>query len=401
MTLLKQVKYRRLLWILLAAPFFKPALFDVMEELTFLETLFDLWRLAATCCICIVYLYAMVRRKLRPSPVLLALGAYLLFIGLSTVLNAHNYWTVINHIITIGCFCMLLEVSLQDGPDMTLDMLYYPLTALILSNFILLCIYPLGIALGGTYGYSYNLMGIDNFLPPVLLPYICLAALRSTMLYGDLDWSFYVMLGVVTLSLLFIWCATGLMGLAVVLLFLLFFYKRRGQILFNGLMPLLMHAGMFFGIVLLRLQNLFAFLIEGVLHKGLSFTGRTDIWDEALRNIVRQPLLGYGLAQSGKVYRLSKHKYYHAHNIFLEILMEGGILALISYVVALGISCNRLFVWRKHTEACILAAGLLSCAVMTSMEPFLDNNGLLIYGLMILSYHVDKFILPEFDPISA
>ena len=81
--------------------------------------------------------------------------------------------------------------------------------------------------------------------------------------------------------------------------------------------------------------------------------------------------------------------------------MEGGILALISYVLALGISCNRLFVWRKHTEACILAAGLLSCAVMTSMEPFLDNNGLLIYGLLILSYHVDKFILPELDSFSA
>ena len=91
MTLLKQVKYRRLLWILLAAPFFKPALFDVMEALTLLETLFDLWRLAATGCICIVYLYALIRKKLRPSPVLLALGAYLFFVGLSPVLGAHNY----------------------------------------------------------------------------------------------------------------------------------------------------------------------------------------------------------------------------------------------------------------------------------------------------------------------
>jgi O-antigen ligase len=149
---------------------------------------------------------------------------------------------------------------------------------------------------------------------------------------------------------------------------------------------------MFFSIVVLRLQNIFSFFIEGVLHKGLSFTGRTDIWDKAIAMILESPFLGYGIAQSGKVYRLSKHKYYHAHNAFLEVMVEGGVFALIAFLLMLERAGRQLLIYRRHPYACLLAAGLMSAAVMTTMEPFLDSNGLLIYALVFFSYHVGSLI---------
>ena len=188
--------------ILLATPFFKPALFGVLEGTELLEKCFDLWRMAAAGVIVLLYLYEMIRQRRKPSAVLIWLCAYLCFVGLSTVLHGSNYWAVLNHMVTIAAFCMLLELSLRRGPMVALDMLFYPLTVLILANFLLECMYPGGVCTGGTYNYSYNLLGIDNLLAPLLIPYMFLTALRSTIRHGDLDWVSYCMLGVSALSLL-------------------------------------------------------------------------------------------------------------------------------------------------------------------------------------------------------
>ena len=383
---------KRLFWIVLTIPYFKPALLGVLEGTELLETAFDLWRMAAVGVVVLLYLCEMIRQRRRPSGVLLWLCGYLAFVTLSTVLHGKNYWAILNHVVTIVSFCMLLELSLRRSPMVAMDMLFYPLTVLILANFLLECVYPGGVCTGGTYNYSYNLLGIDNLLAPLLIPYMFLTALRSTMLHGDLDWVSYCMLGVSALSLLLVWSATGLMGLAVALVFLLFFYQRRWQTLFNGATAMLSGVSLFFAVVLYRLQDVFAFLIEGVLHKGLSFTGRTEIWDTAIDNILRSPALGYGLAQSGKVYRLRKHKYYHAHNVFLEVLMEGGFCALLCFLMMLASAVKQLMIHRKHPYACLISAGLMACGIMTTMEPFLDSNGLLIYALVFLGYHIGTLI---------
>lgn len=383
---------KKAFWILLLIPYFKPPILGVMEETAFLETAFDLWRLASAAVTAGLYLWGLVRRRGKPSGVLLWLGGYLFFVGLSSVLRAENFWPALNHVATIAAFCVLLELSLRDGPEMTMDMLFYPLTVLILSNFVLMCIYPGGITNGGTYNYSYNLMGIDNFLAPIIVPYMFIVALRSTMNCGGLDFTAYAMLVVSGVSILLVWAATGMMGLAVALVFLLFFYQRRFQTLFNGFTAMLAGFGMFFGVVIFRLQNLFAFFIEGVLHKGLSFTGRTEIWDRAVEMFLASPWLGWGYAQYGKVYRLRKGKYYHGHNVFLEILVEGGIAAMVCYLMMFASSVKQLMIHRKHPYACLISGGIMAVMVMTTMEPYHDTSGLLIYGLMVLGYHVGTLI---------
>lgn len=390
----------RWLWILLIIPYLKPGIVGVLPGTEWLETGYDLLRLLSAAVICGLYAWGLFKKRQRPSAVLVLLGVYLGFIFLSTLLHGKNYWAVCNYALTIFTFCMLLELALRDDPDAALSMLVLPMTVLVLINFLLLILFPKGLCTGGSYFYGYNFLGIDNFMAPILIPYMFLVALRSSRKSGDLDLFAYCMIGVSALSLLLIWSATALMGLAVALLFLLFFYQRRRQTLFNFATAQCVSFGMLFGVVLFRLQNVFAFFIEGVLHKGLSFTGRTEIWDTAMFKIVRAPLLGYGLGKQGKVYRLSKGKYYHAHNVFLEVLMEGGALSLLAYLAMLGLAGWKLLKNRKHPFACLISAGLMACALMTSMEPYLDSNGLYIYALIFLGYHIEALIR-DTDPAPA
>ena len=379
-------------WVLLAAPYFKPSILGVLEGTETAETLVNCWRLLSAAVACLLYAWRLLVRRKRPSPVLLLLCGYLFFVSVSTVLNGRNYWFLMNYVVTLVSFFLLVELSLADGPEMVLDMLFYPLTVVMLSNLVLLCIYPAGICRGGTFSYVYHLMGIDNFLAPFLVPYMVITVLRSELLWGRCTLLSWFLVGCAAMNLLLTWSTTGIMGLGVMLLFLLFFYKTRAEVLFNGLTSMLAGFGLFWGIVIFRLQNLFAFFIEGVLHKGLSFTGRTDIWDAAEEAILKQPWLGWGLAQYGKVYRLRKGKYYHAHNALLEVPMEGGICALVCFLLALAVSVGPLLVHRRHPYACLMAAGLMACAVMTSMESYLDSNGIMIYALVLLGWHIAEFI---------
>ena len=81
---------RQWLYYLLIIPYFKPALFDVMEETALLETIFDLWRLAAAVVICVLYLYQAIRFRPRPSSVLILLCVYLGFVAAATLLRQEN-----------------------------------------------------------------------------------------------------------------------------------------------------------------------------------------------------------------------------------------------------------------------------------------------------------------------
>ena len=389
---MRQNPLRQWMYYLLIIPYFKPALFGVMDETAWLERIFDLWRLAAAAVVCVLYLLQMGKNRRRPSSVLMLLCAYLGCVAVATLVRENNLWGLVNYVATIVTFCMLLEVRLREDPAMAVDMLVMPLTVLVLANFVLECVFPWGLVQGGSYSYTYNLLGIDNLLSPILVPYMFLVVLRSSLLHGRVNYFAYLMLAVAAESLLLVWSATGMMGVLVGLIFLLFFYERKGERLFNYLSASLVGAGLFFSIVMFRLQNLFAFFITGVLHKGLSFTGRTDIWDRAVFLIERSPFLGYGIAQTGKVYRLAKHKYYHAHNVFLEVLVEGGLLALIAYLLMLERAGRQLLIYRKHSYACLLSGALMAVMVMTAMEPFLEQNGLLIYALIFLSHSVGSLI---------
>ena len=97
----------------------------------------------------------------------------------------------------------------------------------------------------------------------------------------------------------------------------------------NGLVPLLVGAGAFFAIVIFRMQDRFAFLIEGILGRSITFTDRTYIWDQAMNLLHGNHLLvGYGGSYLANGVNVSGKLFQHAHNEILNIMLLGGLLSL-------------------------------------------------------------------------
>jgi exopolysaccharide production protein ExoQ len=124
----------------------------------------------------------------------------------------------------------------------------------------------------------------------------------------------------------------------------------------------------------------------GVFGRDLSLSGRTQIWAQVARFIARRPLTGYGYdafwrGLTGPSLQIAAAVHFvveHAHNGFLEILLELGALGLALFLLSWIGAFIRLWpLWRRGRIAEI--AFPLAFLVLIFLYS-LDENTLLIYN---------------------
>ena len=108
---------------------------------------------------------------------------------------------------------------------------------------------------------------------------------------------------------------------------------------------------------------LFRFIIVDIMHKDIGITGRSGIWHFAELLILKNPFIGYGtglttITETGKWYEFIK--FYGPHNQFLYILLAGGLVSLIPYLILLSYIFNVLYKNKKQNWGFIFSIGLFS-----------------------------------------
>lgn len=90
-------------------------------------------------------------------------------------------------------------------------------------------------------------------------------------------------------------------------------------------------------IVFLRLQEAFLFIIVNILHRNLSFTGRTYIWNYYINQFLSGSIFNKLFGNFG-ITELTVN----AHNMFLGLLAFTGIIGLVLYFILLYLSAKEL-----------------------------------------------------------
>ena len=127
-----------------------------------------------------------------------------------------------------------------------------------------------------------------------------------------------------------------------------------------------------------------------MLHKDLTFTGRTYIWDYVLKLIEKRKIIGYGLEDSN--FRLSKStiwQSYHAHDQFLEITYKGGIVGLIIYIMILLKSFKKVYSLRMYKISKFISIVIFSYLIMMLTEFYAFDTYMYIF---IFCYNIDCLI---------
>lgn len=147
---------------------------------------------------------------------------------------------------------------------------------------------------------------------------------------------------IIFLSCIISGSSTSIVGMSVIVILNYLPFIKNNTKLFNLRNYFWVSIILFFIIVIFRFQNAFGFIIVDILHKDLTFTNRTFLWDITLEQILKKPFIGYGWENIDV-----RHTMYNsqtvitAHNQILEYLYMGGIISILVYVYIILSTCNK------------------------------------------------------------
>lgn len=356
----------------LLLPYFKPASLQYIAPQ--LENVFNILKIFSLVVGLGLYIY---KRKI--SKTILAIIIYEVVLFACTFINDGDYWSILVNCGSIVSFSMLMELGIKNDCRVVFKSIFFIYFIFVLVNLILIFMYPDGLAHDTYYYNKYNFLAIDNGLSPIFIPVISLSIIYAEFNKKASSLNF-VLLVMISITVIITWSATGVMMWFLMMLYVVFVYRKKLMSVLNIKVLYIAFAVLEIAIVFFRVQEIFAYIIEDILGKSLTFTGRTIIWDSSMGLIRNSPFIGYGVYE-GHGLILYGGKYMYAHNGVLEILLQGGIIALIAYVSVFVISGNILYKYRNNRIAGIISAAIFSMLTGMLMESF--HNSILLYALLI------------------
>lgn len=165
-----------------------------------------------------------------------------------------------------------------------------------------------------------SLLSSVNMTASYIFPALCSSILLmfATTKKNLFAW---VLIAEILSTVLIIWSATSLVGVFLIVMYVLVVYKTkmekwvRSKLLINAVLLL------GFGITFFKIQYLFSFIIVDILHKDLTMTGRTDVWNIGFEGFFSSPIFGCGFSSKT------------IDNGYVQLLYMGGIIGTIAYLI--------------------------------------------------------------------
>lgn len=286
---------------------------------------------------------------------------------------------------TIGLILILNYWLLQNADDV-IKVLMIVFEMLIYTNSVLMLLFPQGL-----YNQSagqtkfYWLFGHQNQTILYVLCAILVAVLYHYCIYSGRLFCVRSLLLILAgiWMIVYAWSATAMMGIAIVF-GMMFLYKIKIHL--GVTTGIAFSFLIFLGIIIFRQQSFFSWLITNVLHRSMTFSGRTGIWDKALDCIKGAVIWGYGYEN----WRMAKSRFGFntPHNRYLYILYQGGIVLFIVFLLMLFLVAKEI----KDAENTLLksvAVGCI-CALLVQMQ-FESYTNILFYVPFILAVNINAF----------
>lgn len=283
-----------------------------------------------------------------------------------------------------------IEIFIRKDALKTLYCLYIILLIPLIINFIM-CILGKTVSVGGT---TYYFIGLRTQFPNTMIPVIALSMMISYINNKSLiDFSVICTTAICIFQLIWEWVGTGLV-LIMLMIMAVFFFSRR-EFMFHAVLLFVMTLILNIGIVVFRIQNIFAFIIVDMMHKDLTITGRTSIWDVVLKKILENIFWGHGELGNGGIVRVHwANRPVPAHNSMLQIIYDGGLISMMFLMLFFLYACYKLQKRRTSKLSCILGIGIFLIGVQMITEVL--QYQIYFYLFPILAYNIDKIVQLEY-----
>lgn len=347
------------LYLFLIFPFFKPPYF---EYVYFIDRIYHVWFIVSSC---FIYYLCLKKRCISKLSILtLILSGILL---LSSIVN--NVFSISTIKITVEMFTITLlatygiKYNLKDF----LEAIIILLGIFIIINFITFFIFPNGLYEDpSTHNLSSNfLLGLDNVH---IKFFICYWLAYYTKYYLTKKHSKLGLIVIILsiISILICKSATTLVGAFIIGIYFVL-AKFIDKIKFvNVISYSISFVVAYIGIIFFQIQKYFSFIIENILKKDVTLTRRTEVWKRFFQLIKNKPIWGYGILSTDDSIKIIKVA--HAHNQILQVYFQGGIFAVIIFLIILFITLKELHKHFNNKLAKVYSVILFSLLIMGLAE---------------------------------
>lgn len=318
------------------------------------------------------------------------LTIYFSYLVVVTYINHGAIIKVITTLLPIIGLVFALEYFFKKNIFLTMKTMYIYFSILVYINFIFMIIRPDGLITVTTTNtvVGYNFLGVSNQLGP----YLILASVIS-LIYASIRKRITINIVLVNvcayISLILVWSATSIAWFTIYFVLLIFMSKKSILSNFiNWLNVLVFIIISHLLIVFVKAQNWFDFIIVDILNKDLTLSGRTVIWDEAIKLIKGSLIFGYGEISDGRYIRVGS-ALFNTHNIFLQLFLQGGILFVLFTLLIMFTSLYQIKQNQNQSVNSILLISVLTlfCMMITEVYAFI-----IIFILLFLVYHCYLYI---------
>ena len=349
-----------------------------MAKVSFFNTLFAIIKI-----FCTIILLLKKNLKINTNDIVV-----LLFIAIYSIANIYNglgIVAVIERYLSWIVITFLIEVYMEKDYKVFIGYTSTILSCLVIINFISILMNPVN--------YYNNLtrvhfLGFDNDNVPVLLLAVYFNIFNIMLnKKGKLA---YLSIITAIISSILVWSANGIIGISMVMLYLLIIRKiwKKGSKVLNLKIYYSIALLFFVLVVLLRVQDHLSFLIQDILNRDLTFTGRTYIWDYAIESISNNKIFGIGIYDFAL--RLSRTGVYHAHCTLLNITFEAGILGLISYFSIWILSVVKSEKYKSNKYIYLTSYFIFIFLIITLVEFYVKD--IMFITLIGMIYNLSKLI---------
>lgn len=380
--------FRFLFNFIILFSFFKPGYF---EQLPAVNRLFNMFTIICSIISLVLYLKS---NKISKIQILIIL--YILVLLLSTTINGQDLVYFMTQYIPILGISMYTEYVLKKDSIAFLKSLSALMFIEIFLNSISIFLFPKGMYGTGIYGSYDYFMGYDNYSAETLVIGLGIIFLNSYINNEKITIIPITAAFLMLFSYLTTQPATALIALILELILIICTFtigKKKELKLVNYKTFLIIWIILFLIIIVFRLQDIFSWLIVDKMNKDLTFTGRTFIWDRCFDYFLTSPVIGNGVINFNL--RASLVNIYHAHSTILNVLIEGGIIGIISYFSMIICAGQSLEKSKNKKVKKLISIMFFAIFILKLMDVFKADT--IFYVLLIMSYYCKDNIFRKDD----
>lgn len=286
----------------------------------------------------VVAAFFLLRHKYKPNKFIVLTGIYMLYLIVISYVNRTNAADI--HLIIVYCkifvFLGVADYMLKNNQANAVNIMFYILLLFVSLDFFSIILFPNGLyhtsLTWNEWSTSQEAQWIYGNKNNRIYWYIMLlmTAWERYVLNGKSKiWPTLISIGTIIAMMIVKSSTATTVAIVVGTGILISIYKKK-EIRFSINSYLL--VGICTVVTILVLAGSTGFLkivVEGIFHKDMTFSNRSQVWQQVILLIAQKPFWGWGIVDDkAATGLLGSLTYVNAHNQFLNCLWQGGIVLI-------------------------------------------------------------------------